>query len=28
MYDYGPNTLLDTRNLLLTKSIAVTGAGH
>src|SRR4029079_2932443 len=27
MYDYGPEALLDTRNLLLSKGIAVTGAG-
>ena len=28
MYDYGPNALLDTRDLLLSKGIGVTGAGR
>ena len=28
MYDYGPEALLDTRDLLLSKGIGVTGAGR
>ena len=28
MYDYGPDALLDTRDLLLSKGIGVTGAGR
>jgi poly-gamma-glutamate capsule biosynthesis protein CapA/YwtB (metallophosphatase superfamily) len=28
MYDYGPDALLDTRNLLLSNGIGVTGAGR